>query len=300
MSDQGKYSHPDASGAKSTDTSHQHDTLDTERLKSQGKEAAHDLGDAAQHQAEHFYEQQRELIAKQAGRFTSVMNKAADEFESQHQPFFSQQARKAAELADDFSNQFRDKDLKRVFHDVQGYSRREPAVFIGGAIAAGFLVARFLRSSQHHDSQRSGSQGYGSQGYGSQSYGSQSYGSQGYGSQGYGSQAYDARRQNPQDDPRHYGAEGYGALHRGSSYGGPDDYSERHTDMNDAGSRFASQHPSSRHPSAFDNDGPRPGSSGVERDPSEPFNPGEARPMITPRPGGDPLPGDRDPYRTPR
>ncbi|WNL41608.1 hypothetical protein RN347_13370 [Halomonas sp. PAMB 3264] len=295
MSDQGKYSHPDASGAKSADTSQEHDTLDTERLKSQGKEAAHDLGDAAQHQAEHFYEQQRELVAKQAGKFTKVLNQAADEFESQHQPFFSQQARKAAALADDFSNQFRDKDLKRVFHDVQGYSRREPAVFIGGAIAAGFLVARFLRSSQHHDSQERGSRGNGSHGYGSQG-----YGSQGYGSQGYGSQAYNARRQNPQDDPRHYGAEGFGAVNRGSAFGGQGDYRERHTDMNAAGSRFTSQHPSSRPLSSFDNDGPVPGGSSAERDPSEPFDANDARPRITPRPGDDPLPGDRDPYRTPR
>jgi hypothetical protein len=30
---------------------------------------------------------------------------------------------------------------------VQDYAKRQPAVFLGGAIAAGFLVARFLKSS---------------------------------------------------------------------------------------------------------------------------------------------------------
>ncbi|MFG6666038.1 hypothetical protein ACGK9R_02915 [Halomonas sp. HNIBRBA4712] len=163
MSDQGKYSHEKYSHEKSFqekdahpgvddrgDSHYDHESLDTQRLKHQGREAAHDVSNAAQQQAEYFYERQRELVADQAGRFTRVMKKAADEFEGQHQPFFSQQARRAAEFADDFSHQLRNKDLKRLCQDAQNYSRREPAVFIGGAIAAGFLVARFLRSSQRH------------------------------------------------------------------------------------------------------------------------------------------------------
>ncbi len=213
MSDQGKYSHPNASG--DARSSSEHETLDTERLKSQGKEAAQDISDAAQHQAEHFYDQQRELITQQAGKFTRVMNKTADEFDSQHQPFLSQQARKAASFADGFSDQFKNKDLGRVCHDVQDYGRREPAMFIGGAIAAGFLVARFLRSSQH--------------------------GSQGRGSQGQSSGGYDSQR---------YGSRGEGSTH----------YSERHTDMNAAGSHYASQHASPRSHSSFDDDRQRFGS----------------------------------------
>ncbi|MCS2608465.1 hypothetical protein [Halomonas dongshanensis] len=124
--------------------------LDTERLKAQGREAAHDIHEAASQQAEHVYDHQRQVFAQQATTFTKVMNKTADEFESQHQPFFSQQARRMAKYADSVSHQLRDKDLKRICHDAQDYSRREPALFIGGMMAAGFLVARFLRSSQHH------------------------------------------------------------------------------------------------------------------------------------------------------
>lgn len=30
--------------------------------------------------------------------------------------------------------------------------RRQPALFIGGAVAAGFLLSRFLKSSEHHES----------------------------------------------------------------------------------------------------------------------------------------------------
>ncbi|WP_447555413.1 hypothetical protein [Vreelandella sp. EE22] len=152
MSDQGKYSQPQSNGSASSGQGlGDNDRIDSERLKDQGKEAAHDISDAAQHQAEHLYDNQRKAFAEQAHKFTDVMKKAADDFDNQQQPFFSQQVRKVANLADGFSNQLRDKDLRRICHDAQDYSRREPAIFIGGAIAAGFLAARFLRSSRSHD-----------------------------------------------------------------------------------------------------------------------------------------------------
>ncbi|WP_447895233.1 hypothetical protein [Vreelandella sp. GE22] len=236
MSDQGKYSHSGPSGGSAHQTSGAHDHLDTERLKEQGREAAHDIGGAAQHQAEHFYDSQRQTFAEYASKFTGVMKKTADEFDSQQQPFFSQQARKVADLADGFSHQLRDKDLRRICHDAQDYSRREPAVFIGGAIAVGFLVARFLRSSSDHQQ---------------------------------------------------------GA------------YSERRTDMNASGSRYASQHPASGHSSSFESDSMRPGNGGAphQREPSEPsaYGYGEpSRPITTPRPGDDPLAGDNGPNRSSR
>jgi len=51
----------------------------------------------------------------------------------------------------------RDKDLRTVCNEAQSFSRREPALFIGGVIAAGFLASRFLRSSSHHSSSQQAS-----------------------------------------------------------------------------------------------------------------------------------------------
>lgn len=39
------------------------------------------------------------------------------------------------------------KDARAMVSDVEGFARRNPAVFIGGAFAAGLLLARFLKSS---------------------------------------------------------------------------------------------------------------------------------------------------------
>lgn len=146
MNDYGKQADP---GSSNTDS-----------LKQQGRDAAHDVGEAAQHQAESFYNQQRDTATEQTQKFTSAFRKMADEFDHQDQPYFSQQARKFADTADRFSNKLRDKDLNSICQEAKSFSEREPALFVGGAIAAGFLVTRFLRSSGKHSHSSGGSSRY--------------------------------------------------------------------------------------------------------------------------------------------
>ena len=42
---------------------------------------------------------------------------------------------------------FNSHDVETMYRDVEGLARRNPAVFVGGAFAIGFLAARFLKSS---------------------------------------------------------------------------------------------------------------------------------------------------------
>jgi len=46
-----------------------------------------------------------------------------------------------------FSNYINQKELKELAHDVEQFARRNPVLFIGGALALGILAARFLKSS---------------------------------------------------------------------------------------------------------------------------------------------------------
>ena len=48
------------------------------------------------------------------------------------------------------------KDLDRLVEDVEGFARRQPALFVGGAFAVGLLAARFLKSSGQSGSGRTG------------------------------------------------------------------------------------------------------------------------------------------------
>ena len=69
MTDQGKQPNPGAPNQ----TSHS-----TESLKQQGRDTAHEVSDAAHHQAESYFNQQRDSAAEQSHKFTSVLQKMAD------------------------------------------------------------------------------------------------------------------------------------------------------------------------------------------------------------------------------
>lgn len=51
-----------------------------------------------------------------------------------------------AKQVEQVSTYLEQKDLRAVLRDVEGFARRNPAVFIGGAFALGLLAARFLKS----------------------------------------------------------------------------------------------------------------------------------------------------------
>jgi hypothetical protein len=52
-----------------------------------------------------------------------------------------------AQQIENLSGYFERKDVRDMVRDVEGFARRYPAYFIGGAVALGFLAARFLKSS---------------------------------------------------------------------------------------------------------------------------------------------------------
>lgn len=59
-----------------------------------------------------------------------------------------------AKYGDSLANQieqigsyFEQKDVREMVRDIEGFARRNPAVFIGAAFGLGFLAARFLKSS---------------------------------------------------------------------------------------------------------------------------------------------------------
>lgn len=58
---------------------------------------------------------------------------------------------RAAEQVDRLSNFVQGQDLSRTAHEVEGFARRQPALFLGGAFLLGLAGARFLKSSQRSD-----------------------------------------------------------------------------------------------------------------------------------------------------
>ncbi len=123
----------------------------SEETRKRARETASEVKDAAWQQARGQFEQQSSLAAEQTEKLAAVLRKMANEFDNQNQPAFSSFANNFARYSDSISHQLREKNLSGLMNDAQRYSRRQPAIFVGGAIAVGFLAARFLRSSDSGD-----------------------------------------------------------------------------------------------------------------------------------------------------
>lgn len=60
-----------------------------------------------------------------------------------------------AKQVEQVSNYLETKDVREMLKDVEGFARRNPAVFLGGAFALGLLLARFLKSGGSHHNLKS-------------------------------------------------------------------------------------------------------------------------------------------------
>lgn len=120
---------------------------DKEDVKERTRQTARDVKSTAQQQASSLLDQQKGMAADQTGRLAAVLHKMAEQFDEQDQHQFSSYANNLARSTDALSERLRDKDIDTLLTQAQDFSRRQPAIFMGGAIATGFLLARFMRSS---------------------------------------------------------------------------------------------------------------------------------------------------------
>jgi hypothetical protein len=107
------------------------------------------------------------------------------------QPQIAGFADTAAQQVDKVGDFLRQTDFQGLIREAEGFARRQPAIFLGGAMALGILASRFLKASPQGGSQYGGSpmgrgfrSGYGG-GYGAP-YGGSGYSGSSYGAGGMG------------------------------------------------------------------------------------------------------------------
>ena len=61
-------------------------------------------------------------------------------------PQLAQMVRRAASTAESLSHDIRDKSVHELADVTKDFARRQPALFVGAAAAAGFLLARFIKA----------------------------------------------------------------------------------------------------------------------------------------------------------
>jgi hemerythrin superfamily protein len=90
---------------------------------------------------------QQHVFADQIGSVAEALHHTAQQLGDQDQHALAQYTDQAAEGLERFSHRLRERGISSVVDQVEGFARRQPMAFIGGAALLGFLASRFLKSS---------------------------------------------------------------------------------------------------------------------------------------------------------
>ncbi|HYH17292.1 MAG TPA: hypothetical protein VD995_01625 [Azospirillum sp.] len=120
-----------------------------------GREKMNEQVGVAQHRIRSLLEQQTHRAADQLGGVAQALHAAARQLNDENNgTAAARYADQAAQRIDDIADMLRHSTVDDMVARVEGFARRQPEVFIGGAFALGFLFARFIKSSG--DRQRHG------------------------------------------------------------------------------------------------------------------------------------------------
>jgi vacuolar-type H+-ATPase subunit E/Vma4 len=131
---------------------------------SAARRAAEDLADRARDAAEGVKERARTAASEQKNQaaerlsgFAEALRTASSDLDQRGQSVASGFVRQAADGLDHVSGAVRSRDLDDLVATVESFARRQPVVFLGSAVLAGFGLARFVKSSAERRRER----GYG-------------------------------------------------------------------------------------------------------------------------------------------
>jgi hypothetical protein len=137
-------------------------------------------------QAQSVADERKETLARGIESVGAAFRRTGEQLRNEDQGNISQYVEMLGDKVSQAARYLREKDPRDLSMDVERFARRQPAIFLGGAFAIGFIAARFLKSSAQRmadtdlepelEPNVGAGGGYGSGGYGSSGYGGGSYG----------------------------------------------------------------------------------------------------------------------------
>jgi hypothetical protein len=122
-------------------------TAGVRRRTDELKQQAEGVLDDARHRAREVAGEQKNVAAERLTGFASALRHASSDLDEQGQSVVSGFVRQAADGLEHFSGAVRRNDVDDLVGGIEDFARRQPAVFIGSAVLAGFGIARFMKSS---------------------------------------------------------------------------------------------------------------------------------------------------------
>jgi len=113
----------------------------------QAKQKVTEGVDQAKRQAKSTLDEQKSRTAEQLGGIAGALRQTGEQLQGQDNAMVAQYAQGAADQIERFSNYLQTADVSELWRETQNLARRQPELFVAGALAGGFLLARFLKSS---------------------------------------------------------------------------------------------------------------------------------------------------------
>lgn len=182
----------------------------TGEVVEQAKQKGGEVVEQTRTRAVDMMDEQKSRAAEGLGSVASALRQTGESLRSGDQAQFGQVADRAAEAVERFSDELRTKDVNELLSEAERFARREPEIFLGGAVLLGLVAARFMKASNRRS--RRDMQGY--------DRGRYEYGDR---FTGYGSGQYGSGRYGGEIDYRTTGTGGYrtgGSYGTSGSYGG--------------------------------------------------------------------------------
>ncbi len=126
-------------------------------LHDQAKDKAGDLREQAMKYKDQALDQARSVAEEGKTKAADTIHGVADDLREAATRLGRNQtiapvgryANQAADALEDFAGTLRNKDVDQLLTEVSGFVRRNPAVAVGIAVAAGFALTQLLRGSTH-------------------------------------------------------------------------------------------------------------------------------------------------------
>ncbi len=207
-----KGSSPDAKGGQPGKGAKDEIIDGARHLGSEVKDMAADVAGGAKKAAETKLGAGKDFAAEHLGSVAHALRKTGDEL-AESDSGITEYVHRAASSVEKVSTYLQKKTLSELLGDMEGYARREPAVFLGGAFVVGLLGGRFLKSAAPAPSARATGQ---SDGRPSRAALPQYAGASAASNERYRS----AQPRVPSDSPLTRSAEGVGGQQPQRGYGG--------------------------------------------------------------------------------
>jgi len=123
----------------------------TQQVLHQTQQKAGQMVDQAKTQVMSQLEGQKERAAGTMESVAQALRQTGQQLRDQNQAPVAQFAEGAADFVERFTGYLNQRNVNEMIGEVERFARRQPALFLGGAFALGFLAARFLKSSSPYD-----------------------------------------------------------------------------------------------------------------------------------------------------